>query len=128
MFGFKIISKSKLNDLQSEVNKNAQRVLDAARKLEKLTADIESLRKQNSELRLKNSKLYESNAELLQQANGLVSRLKKRVDVEFSIIDCKQPCDFCRHEFRNCKKLTFGDKTVCVIPKPSFRASTKKKS
>ena len=129
MLGFKIIKISEYNDLMEVADRHCEAHKKELAEYERINKDCESLRKQNSELRKANDnlrnqvyRLSSKNDKHLARINKLLGKLKDQADIEFEVLTEVTPCDLCKHEFKNCKKLSVGDTTVCVVPKIPFPA------
>lgn len=125
MFGIKIISSSRYNDLleiasQAKSNEPTETELDT---LVKLESDCESLRQQNGELREKYNKLIEENNSLKREVKSLIQFKRDtleamgKIDIAgFRLSVCKHKCKHCKHEQSECCKYTFGNHEFCIIP------------
>ena len=129
MFGFKIIREHEYKILMSIYDTYQEYGEEKEADIKKLESDINSLRQQNSDLRkavnnLQNQvyRLSTKNDKHLARINKLLGKLKDQADVEFEVMTEPTLCDLCKHEFKNCKKLSVGDTTVCVVPKIPFPA------
>jgi hypothetical protein len=125
MFGIKIISTSRYNELleivsQAKSNEPTETELDT---LVKLESDCESLRQQNGELREKYNKLIEDNNGLKREVKSLIQFKRDtleamgKIDIAgFRLSVCKHKCKHCKHEQPECCKYTFGNHEFCIIP------------
>lgn len=125
MFGIKIISSSRYNDLleiasQAKSDTPSETELDTLIKLE---SDCESLRQQNGELREKYNKMIEENNSLKREVKSLIQFKRDtleamgKIDIAgFRLSVCKHKCKHCKHEQPECCKYTFGNHEFCIIP------------
>ena len=114
------IRTKEFNALLNKVDEIKEEVLASKNVLESYKTDLDNLRKQNKDLRTSNIVLLENRELLAKSINELIEKLKTKADVEFKVVDATERCDLCKHEFKNCKKLSVGDTTVCVVPKIPF--------
>ena len=103
MFGFKIITKSEYNLLLDSYTES--KVVSEEREVaERRLKDIDSLREQNGKLRQEVNRLRQSKE---------VAELK-----DYCVLRAESyPCDKCKVEKMNCKKLMFADSTICICKK-----------
>ena len=106
MFGFKIIRESEYHALITAYAQ--QSVASEEREIsERRLKDIDSLREQNGKLRQEINRLSQS-VEI-----PMETKLK-----DYSILRAESyPCDNCKLEKMDCKKLVFADSTICVCHK-----------
>lgn len=102
MFGIKIISTKKYWEMVEEIGEKAITINLQSEKFGKLEKDCDSLRQQNGDLRkLVGTSIPES------------ASLK-----DYCVLrTVNYPCDKCRVEKMNCKKLAFADQTICICHK-----------
>ena len=124
MFGIKIISEEKYLSEQRAANKLMEVNEELVKKNVRLELDIKSLREQNAKLRTINGKRKDENDNLIEKNRKLKDQNKALLDAGFEVQMLENPtkCDLCKHETKHCKKITVGDKDICILVKPSFRA------
>lgn len=125
MFGIKIISEERYRSEQE----SAQNLIGINENLVKRNAqlelDIKSLREQNSKLRSINGKRKNELDDLIEKNRKLREQVKVLNDADIDVKVFEEPanCAACKHETWRCKKITIGDKDICIIAKPSFRTN-----
>lgn len=127
MFGIKIISEEKYQSEQRAANKLMEVNEELVKKNVRLELDIKSLREQNGKLRSINGKRKDENDNLIEKNRKLKEQLKEKQEIKFDkyfTLCTPEHCDTCTHEQDDCKKYYLERKTdtICVCPKPSFRA------
>lgn len=124
MFGIKIIGEERYLSEQKAAQKMEEIHEELVRKNVRLEADIKSLREQNSKLRTINNKRKEENENLIEKNRKLKEQNKALLEAGFEVQMLENPtkCAACKHETKHCKKITVGDKDICILVKPSFRA------
>lgn len=124
MFGFKIIREE---SYQSE-QRTAKHLIDIndvlAKENVRVKLDIKDLREQNTKLRSINAKLKDEVNNLVEKNRKLKEQNKALLEAGFEVQMLENPtkCALCKHETKHCKKITVGDKDICILVKPSFRA------
>lgn len=138
MFGIKIISEKKHNELIGEIEDLTVKLNDAIAKRQgrestidqlfqqlanetdknenlnqkviKFERDFADFNKRIAKLAAKNEELKAFKRDVLEALGG--------IDLgDFRLSVCNKKCDTCDKEPTDCKKYTFGDHTFCVIPK-----------
>lgn len=124
MFGLKIMLQSDYETEQRAVETLKRGFEDVAHKKAQLELDIKSLREQNSKLRVLNGKRKDENENLIEKNRKLKEQNKALLEAGFEVQMLENPtkCAACKHETKHCKKITVGDKDICILVKPSFRA------
>ena len=124
MFGIKIISEEKYQSEQRAAKKMVELHDELVKKNVRLELDIQSLREDNSKLRVINGKRKDEIDNLIEKNRKLKEQNKALLDAGFEVQMLENPtkCDLCKHETKHCKKITVGDKDICILVKPSFRA------
>ena len=124
MFGIKIISEERYRSEQKSAQKMVELHDELVKKNVRLELDIKSLREQNSKLRVLNGKRKDENENLIEKNRKLKEQNKALLEAGFEVQMLENPtkCAVCKHETKHCKKITVGDKDICILVKPSFRA------
>lgn len=124
MFGIKIISEERYQSEQNAAKKMVELHDELVKKNVRLVLDIKSLCEQNGKLRSINGKRKEEIDNLIEKNRKLKDQNKALLDAGFEVQMLENPtkCDLCKHETKHCKKITVGDKDICILVKPSFRA------
>lgn len=138
MFGIKIISEKKHNELIGEIEDLTVKLNDAIAKRQGRESTIDQLFQQLADETDKNEKLNQKVIKFERDFANFNNRIAKltakneelkafKRDVlealggidlgDFRLSVCNKKCDTCDKEPTDCKKYTFGDHTFCVIPK-----------
>lgn len=145
MFGIKIISEKKHNELIGEIEDLTVKLNDAIAKRQGSESTIHKLSQQLADKTDKNVDLISEKSYLNQKVieferdladfNKRIAKLTAKneelkafkrdvlealggIDLgDFRLSVCNKKCDTCDKEPTDCKKYTFGDHTFCVIPK-----------
>jgi hypothetical protein len=120
MFGFKILKMRNFRMVEESMRNLAKEKEEAMVKYLLADGEKREIQRQLEEKKKAYDKLYKTNNKLYKSVNKLLTKLKGKCDIEFKVLSDPSPCDLCKHEMCNCRKLTVGTKEFCVVPVPSF--------
>lgn len=140
MFGIKILTTRKYNDMLADLKRFDEHIIELGNDKTKLENDIDSLRDQlnaakadyrhlNKEcenlqkaiVEMKQKHCVEIEEAIKQINEHQISTLKDYVVLH----ECNYKCEKCTLESPDCKKLVFADRAICIVHKDNINSFKK---
>lgn len=117
MFGIKIISEKKYNQMNELVERHIKAHAKERNEYVRAKSDLESIRQRLNDEIDQRSRLSAECNRLRQFKRDTLEALADIDLGSFRLSLCRTKCDKCNHEHPDCKKYTFGKLTFCEFPK-----------